>query len=128
MNYSISRNLNCDFDTALMRITNSLEKEGFGILTQFDLQTLFKEKLNKNFKKYVVLGACNPQFAYDAIRKEDDLGLILPCKLAVKYVTDVETQIIAIESKVLFDFIENPALNCIRDDIRMKIELAVKFA
>lgn len=128
MNYSISRNLNCDFDTAVQRITDSLKNEGFGILTKIDLKELFKDKLGKEFKRYLVLGACNPSFAYDAITKEDDLGLILPCKLAVQYVSENETRIVAIESKVLFDFINNPALNCIRDDIRMKIELAVKFA
>ncbi len=128
MSYTISRHLDCDFDTAVERLTDSLKNEGFGILTQIDLKQLFKDKLGKDFKKYLVIGACNPNFAYDAIVKEDDLGLILPCKLAVQYVSENETRIAAIESKVLFDFINNSELNCIRDDIRMKINLAVKFA
>ena len=128
MDYALSRTLDCDFDSAVERLTDSLKKEGFGILTELDLDQIFKEKLGKNFKRYKILGACNPKFAYDAITKEEDLGLILPCKLAVQYVSDDQTRIVAIESKHLFDIIGNPALNCIRDDIRMKVELALKFA
>jgi len=128
MDYALSRTLQCDFDTAVDRLSNSLKNEGFGILTEINLEEVFKEKLGKDFKRYKIIGACNPKFAYDAIRKEEDLGLILPCKLAVQYVSDTETRLIAIESKHLFNFIDNPALNCIRDDIRMKMELALKFA
>ena len=128
MEYSIGRKLDCDFDTAVQRLTDSLQKEGFGILTEIDLDQVFKNKLGKDFRRYKVIGACNPQYAYDAVTKEEDLGLILPCKLAVQYVSETETRIVAIESKVLFDFIGNSALNCVRDDIRMKMELAIKFA
>ncbi|NOR88457.1 MAG: DUF302 domain-containing protein, partial [Bacteroidales bacterium] len=95
MDYNISRNLSCDFDTAVDRITLSLKNEGFGILTQIDLQKVFKDKLNKDFKKYLVLGACHPEFAFNAIKKEEDIGLILPCKLAVQYVSDNETRLVA---------------------------------
>jgi len=110
------------------RLTDSLSNEGFGILTEIDLHSVFKNKLGKDFKKYKIIGACNPKFAYETISKEEDSGLILPCKLAVQYVSDYETRIVAIDSIVLFDFINNPALNCVRDDIRIKIELAVKYA
>jgi uncharacterized protein (DUF302 family) len=128
MEYALSRILDCDFDTAVNRLTDSLKNEGFGILTEINLEEVFKNKLGKDFKRYKVIGACNPQFAYDAITKEEDLGLILPCKLAVQYVSETQTRIVAIESKHLFNFIGNPALNCIRDDIRTKMELALKFA
>lgn len=128
MSYVISRLLDCDFDTAVERLTDSLSNEGFGILTEIDLHNVFKDKLGKEFKKYKIIGACNPKFAFETISKEEDSGLILPCKLAVQYVSDNETRIVAIDSKVLFDFINNPALNCVRDDIRIKIELAVKYA
>jgi uncharacterized protein (DUF302 family) len=128
MEYAHSRTLDCDFDTAVNRLTDSLKNEGFGILTEINLEEVFKNKLGKDFKRYKVIGACNPQFAYDAITKEEDLGLILPCKLAVQYVSETQTRIVAIESKHLFNFIGNPALNCIRDDIRTKMELALKFA
>lgn len=126
--YALSRILDCDFDTAVERLSDSLKNEGFGILTEIDLDQIFKEKLSKDFKRYKVIGACNPQFAYDAIIKEEDVGLILPCKLAVQFVSEKQTRIVAIESKHLFNFIGNPSLNCIRDDIRMKMELALKFA
>jgi uncharacterized protein (DUF302 family) len=126
--YALSRTLDCNFDTAVERLTDSLKNEGFGILTEINLDQVFKDKLGKDFKRYKIIGACNPKFAYDAITKEEDIGLILPCKLAVQYVSDDETRIVAIESKHLFNFIGNPALNCIRDDIRMKMELAIKFA
>jgi uncharacterized protein (DUF302 family) len=128
MEYAISRTLNCDFDTAYERLAQSLKNEGFGILTELNLHEIFQEKLSKSFKKYKVIGACNPQLAYDGIIKENDLGLILPCKLAVQYISETETRIAAIDSLVLFKFINNPALNCVRDDIRTKVELAIKFA
>lgn len=128
MSYALSRVLDCNFDTAVERLTDSLQNEGFGVLTEIDLDQVFKNKLGKDFKRYKIIGACNPQYAYDAITKEEDLGLILPCKLAVQYVSEEQTRIVAIESKHLFKFIGNPALNCIRDDIRMKMELALKFA
>jgi len=128
MDYALSRILDCDFDTAVERLSDSLKNEGFGILTEIDVDQVFKEKLNKDFKRYKILGACNPKFAFDAINKEEDIGLILPCKLTVQYVSDKQTKITAIESKHLFNFIGNPALNCIRDDIRTKMELALKFA
>jgi len=128
MDYALSRILDCDFDTAVERLSDSLKNEGFGILTEIDVDQVFKEKHNKDFKRYKILGACNPKFAYDAINKEEDIGLILPCKLTVQYVSDKQTKITAIESKHLFNFIGNPALNCIRDDIRTKMELALKFA
>lgn len=128
MEYALNRTLDCDFDTAVERLTDSLKNEGFGILTEINLDEVFKNKLAKDFKRYKVLGACNPQYAYDAIIKEEDIGLILPCKLTVQYISESQTKITAIESKHLFNFIDNPALNCIRDDIRMKMELALKFA
>jgi len=128
MDYALSRTLDCDFDTAVDRLSESLKSEGFGILTEINLDEVFKEKLGKDFKRYKIIGACNPKFAFDAITKEEDIGLILPCKLAVQYVSEEQTRIVAIESKHLFNLIGNPALNCIRDDVRMKIELALKFA
>ncbi len=128
MSYALSRILDCDFDEAVIRITDSLKNEGFGILTEIDLDKVFKEKLGKDFKRYKILGACNPKFAFEAVTKEMDLGLILPCKLAVQYISEKETRIIAIESKYLFEFINNPALNCVRDDIRSKINLALQYA
>lgn len=128
MEYAISRTLNCDFDTAYDRLAQSLKNEGFGILTELNLHEIFQEKLGKSFKKYKIIGACNPQLAFEGISKEIDLGLIMPCKLAVQYVSETETRIVAIDSKVLFQFIDNPALNCLRDDTRTKVELALKFA
>lgn len=128
MSYTISRILNCDFDTAVQRLTKSLENEGFGIMTEIELDQVFKAKLGFDFKRYKIIGACNPTFAFDGLKKEEDLGLILPCKLAVQYVSDQETRIVAIDSKVLFGFINNPSLNCVRDDISTKMELIIKFA
>jgi uncharacterized protein (DUF302 family) len=128
MNYALSRHLDCNFDEAVLRITDSLKNEGFGILTEIDLDKVFAEKLGKEFKRYKIIGACNPKFAWEAVSKEMDLGLIIPCKLAVQYVSENETRVIAIESKYLFDIINNPALNCIRDDIRSKINLALQYA
>jgi len=128
MTYSISRVLNCDFDTAVERLNKSLANEGFGIMTEIELDQVFKIKLGIDFKRYKIIGACNPTFAYEGLKKEEDLGLILPCKLAVQYISETESKILAVDANALFGVIDNPALNCVRDDISSKMELVINFA
>ncbi|MEO8853626.1 MAG: DUF302 domain-containing protein, partial [Ginsengibacter sp.] len=81
MSYHFSKILNEDFDTVIEKVTAELKKEGFGVLTQIDVQDILKKKLDVDFKKYRILGACNPHFAYEALKAEDKIGAMLPCNI-----------------------------------------------
>jgi len=79
-----SRMLNMPFEEAARQVANKLKQHGFGIITTIDLQNTFKEKLKVDFRKYRILGACNPQFAYQAISLESHLGMMLPCNVVIQ--------------------------------------------
>lgn len=93
-NYSYWKVVNLSFDQAIERVTEELQKEGFGILTQVDVTATMKNKLDVDFKPYRILGACNPNFAYQVLQKEEQIGLMLPCNFIV-YVNDKGETIVA---------------------------------
>ena len=83
MEYGISKKVILGFDEAVAKVTDELKKEGFGVLTTIDVRETLKKKLNVDFKKYVILGACNPPFAYKSLQAEEEIGLLLPCNVIV---------------------------------------------
>jgi len=83
MKYYFSKTISTSFDEALKRVTEALKTEGFGILTEIRMHEKLKEKLGVDFKKYTILGACNPAFAYKAVQIEDKIGTMLPCNVLV---------------------------------------------
>jgi uncharacterized protein (DUF302 family) len=83
MNYGFIKKINLSFDDALVKVEGELKKEGFGILTTIDVKDKFKEKLNIDFPRYMILGACNPKLAHEAISAEWNIGLLLPCNVIV---------------------------------------------
>ncbi|MDO9039841.1 MAG: DUF302 domain-containing protein, partial [Bacteroidota bacterium] len=83
MEYYFSAILHTGFDDAVAKITEALKTEGFGVLTEIDMQAKLKEKLGVNYKKYKILGACNPAFAYKALQAEEMIGVMLPCNIVV---------------------------------------------
>ncbi|WP_340111678.1 DUF302 domain-containing protein [Maribellus mangrovi] len=84
MKYYFETNVDADFDTAVEKVTNELKKEGFGVLTEININEKLKEKLDVDFKKYKILGACNPPSAFEALKLEDHIGLMLPCNVVVQ--------------------------------------------
>jgi uncharacterized protein (DUF302 family) len=83
INYGFTKELDSSFDETVTRVTEALKKEGFSILTSIDVRQKFKEKLGIDFPRYLILGACNPTFAYQAITAEENIGLMLPCNILV---------------------------------------------
>ena len=83
MKYWYTKEVEYSFEEAIKKITNSMAEEKFWVLTQFNLQEIFKNKLEKNIEKYIVLGFCNPSLAYEAVSEEIEMGLILPCNIIV---------------------------------------------
>lgn len=84
MSYYFSKSMDTSFEEAIEVVTEALKKDGFGVLTEIDVKETLKEKLDVDFKKYKILGACNPSFAHQALQKEDKIGIMLPCNVVVE--------------------------------------------
>lgn len=125
MNYYFSKTLNISFEEAIGRVKDELKKEGFGILTEIDVKETLKKKLNVDFKKYKILGACNPPFAYKSLQVEDKIGLMLPCNVIVQETTESKVEISAVDPVASMQAIENPALKEIAAEIRNKLKKVI---
>ena len=125
MNYYFTKIVHDDFDTAILKVTEELKKEGFGILTEIDVQATFKKKLDIDFKKYRILGACNPNFAYKAIQAEDKIGTMLPCNVIVQEHEDGKVEVTAVDPVASMMAIKNDALDAIAAEIRGKLSRVI---
>jgi len=110
MSYYFSRTVETDFDTAVQRTTDALKAKGFGIITQIDLQETFKKKLDKDFRPYRILGACNPNYAFEALQTEDKIGTMLPCNVIVQQVAPGQVEIAAINPVASMASVPNATL------------------
>jgi len=106
-------------------VTEELKKEGFGILTEIDVKETLKKKLNVDFKKYRILGACNPPFAYQALQAEDKIGTMLPCNVVVQELAEGKVEVAAIDPAASMQAIENPKLRDIAEQVRIKIRKVI---
>jgi len=95
MNNVYSRKLSIPFDQAIVRLTENLKRQGFGVITNISMKNVFKEKLNIDFRNYTILGACNPEFAYKAVSLESHVGTMLPCNLVVQQHENGEVEVSA---------------------------------
>jgi len=125
MSYYFSKILNVSFDEAIARVTEELKKEGFGILTDIDVKETLKKKLNVDFKKYRILGACNPPFAYQALQAEDKIGLMLPCNVVVQEISDRRIEVAAIDPVASMQAIENPRLRDVAKQVQAKLRRVI---
>ncbi len=125
MKYYNSKKIRTDFDQAVQLVTESLKKEGFGVLTEINLQEKLKEKLNVDFRKYKILGACNPAYAYKAIQQEDKIGTMLPCNVIIQELDNNEIEVAAVDPVASMMAIENPDLAVIAKEIKDKLERAI---
>ena len=100
MKYYFTKNTSLSFEKAIERTTELLKEQGFGIITEIDVTSTFKNKLNLDFRKYRILGACNPAFAHEVLSKDSMIGLLLPCNVVVQEMEDGSTEISAINAKV----------------------------
>jgi uncharacterized protein (DUF302 family) len=124
MKYGFSKTVGLSVEHAIERVTEELKKEGFGILTSIDIQETLKKKLNVEFSKYVILGACNPPFAHKSLQAEPEIGLLLPCNVIV-YEKDWKTVVSAFDPMVMTAIIDNPAIQPIAATVREKLERVI---
>jgi uncharacterized protein (DUF302 family) len=122
MNYHFSKTLELSFDDAIAKVTEALKEEGFGILTEIDVQVTLKKKLNVDFKQYKILGACNPPFAYEALRLENKIGTMLPCNVIVQEQADGMVEVSAIDPVASMGAIGNSELTIIAKQVQAKLQ------
>ncbi|MCG6966990.1 MAG: DUF302 domain-containing protein [Chromatiaceae bacterium] len=121
MSYYIETTLDLPFEEAIGRVKAALKEEGFGVLTEIDVQATLKNKLDVDFRRYQILGACNPQFAYKALQSERMVGVMLPCNVIVQDAEGGGSQVAAIDPIASMQAIANPQLAEIADVIRAKL-------
>lgn len=125
MSYYFSTTTAGNFDDIVQKTTEALKKEGFGVLTDIDVSATLKKKLDVDFKKYRILGACNPPFAFKALQAEDKIGTMLPCNVIVQEIADDEIEVAAIDPVASMRAIENPNLKGIADQIQEKLKKVI---
>ena len=122
--YGYKKKVNATFDEALQRTKEELQKEGFGVLTEIDVKAILQKKLNVEFDNYMILGACNPPFAYQALEAEKDIGLLLPCNVIV-YEHKGKTFVSAILPTVAMSMVDNEKLRGIAIQVEQKLKKVV---
>jgi uncharacterized protein (DUF302 family) len=123
--YYISKIVDLTFDEAVDAVTDSLMEQGFGILTEIDVQAKFKEKLGLAFRKYLILGACDPKSAYKALQAEDKIGVLLPCNVIVQETSAAQVEIAAMDPSAMMESIDNRALSELAKDVRDRLAAAL---
>ena len=121
MNYSIKKQVNYSFTGAVAKTKTILAEEGFGVLTEIDVKATLKNKLNVEWDNYVILGVCNPSLAYEALQKEKEIGLFLPCNVIV-YGDQGKVFVSAIVPTVAMGMIENKSLNKVASQAEEKLK------
>ena len=121
MQYGFSKTVNLPFEQAIEKVTTELKKEGFGVLTTIDVKETLKQKINVDFKKYTILGACNPPIAHKALQEEEELGLLLPCNVIV-YEKDNKTKVSIFDPMVMTKIIDNENMNPVAEEVKQKLQ------
>jgi uncharacterized protein (DUF302 family) len=124
MNYGFSKTVRINFESAIEKVTEELKKEGFGVLTTIDVKDTLKKKLDVDFKKYTILGACNPPIAHKALQTEEEVGLLLPCNVIV-YEKENEIQVSIFDPMIMTSIIDNPEMKSIASEVREKLQRVI---
>ncbi|ARN78944.1 MULTISPECIES: DUF302 domain-containing protein [Flavobacteriaceae] len=125
MNYYFNKTLNEDFDKVMEKVTEELKKEGFGILTEINVNETLKKKLDVDFRRYQILGACNPPFAHKALEAEDKIGTMLPCNVIVQQKNETTVEVAAINPLASMQAVENEKLNDVANEITERLKNVV---
>jgi len=123
-NYAYKRTVNMSFEQTIAKTRQALAAEGFGVLCEIDLKEKLKEKLGVDFRKYVILGACNPPLAYRSLQEELNVGLLLPCNVVV-YEKDGDSVVAAIDASRMLSVIDNPRLESVAAEVNDKLRRVV---
>ena len=122
--YGTSKTVSLTYEKAIERVSEELKKEGFGVLTSIDIKETLKKKIDVDFQKYIILGACNPPFAHKALMAEEQIGLLLPCNVIV-YEKEGRTVVAAFDPMTMVTMTENEALKSIAEETGRKLRRVI---
>jgi uncharacterized protein (DUF302 family) len=126
MSYYFNKTLNQPFETVVESVTEELKKEGFGILTEIDVKATLKKKLDVDFRPYLILGACNPPYAYQVLQAEPLIGTMLPCNVVVRELETGAIEVAAIDPMASMQAVDNPKLGDLASEVRQKLQLVIE--
>ncbi|MBL7074459.1 DUF302 domain-containing protein [candidate division KSB1 bacterium] len=124
--YGIRKELTLPYEEVVAKVRKALAEEGFGVLTEIDVKETLRKKLDVDFRRYIILGACNPPFAYQSLQAERDIGLLLPCNVIVYEDDKGQAVVAAIDPEAAMGMIDNPQLTAIASQIREKLERVIE--
>lgn len=119
--YALTRTMDLSYEEADRRVREALQNEGFGVLTEIDVSATLKDKLDVDFPRYEILGACNPPLAHKALTAEPDIGLLLPCNVVVRALPDGSTVVEALDPVVQLGVADNPDLKPLAEDVKARM-------
>ena len=122
MTYHMTKKVNLPFDQAIDKVTQALAEKGFGVLTTIDVKATLKKKIDADFRPYTILGACNPNFAFQALQAESKIGTMLPCNVVVQQADDGTIEVSAVDPMASMQAIENPDLGGIAGEVRAMLQ------
>lgn len=125
MSYYIARTVSGPFEAVVADVMTQLKKRGFGVLTDIDVQRTLKAKIGVDMPRYRILGACNPDFANEALQIEDKLGVLLPCNVIVRETADRRVEVASIDPVSAMERTGNPALRATAEDVRRLLTEAI---
>lgn len=127
MSYFISKKMQSgtSFEDAIEKVTGELKKEGFGILTEIDIKSTFKKKLDVDMNKYVILGACNPNYAFNALKEDSKLGVFLPCNVIVEEQDNGDIEVSAVDPIASMLSVKNEKIEVFAKDVLEKLERVI---
>lgn len=126
MNYYYSKTLkNISFDDAKEKVTEALKKEGFGVLTHIDVKETLKKKIDVDFRRYEILGACNPHFAHKALLTEEKIGLMLPCNVIIDENDNGDIEVSAVDPIASMGAVQNNDLGDIANEVQEKLKRVI---
>ena len=125
MTFYFARTLDMPFDAAVARVVEALGGEGFGVLSDIDVSATLQRKLGVTFRRYRILGACNPAFAHRALQIEDKVGTMLPCNVVVQESADGRIEIAAVDPVASMQAIDNPQLRDVAVSVQAKLQAAI---
>lgn len=126
MGYYFSKVVDVTFDEAIESVTEALKKEGFGVLTEIDITGTLKKKIDVDFRKYRILGACNPGFAYKALLEEDKIGAMLPCNVIVQERPDGKIEVAAVDPIASMQAVQSEKLGEIAAEVQAKLKHVIE--
>ena len=121
MKYYINREIKMGFEPAIEKVTEELKKEGFGVLSEIDVSETLKKKLDVDFPKYRILGACNPEFAHKALLQENKIGTMLPCNVIIRQIQNDYVEVAAVDPIASMQAVENDKLDEIADEVKTRL-------